>query len=97
MKISSVSGKNWLIKKYNGETVSYLKNNFNLSEIISKLLSIRNIKIEEVNLFLNPKIKNYLTLAGKGRHIELGAFLSPGERIELRDKIQNALAKANSA
>ncbi len=34
MKISSVSGKNWLIKKYNGETVSYLKNNFNLSEII---------------------------------------------------------------
>ena len=45
----------------------------------------------------NPKLKNYLTLAGKGRHIELGAFLSPGERIELRDKIQNALAKANSA
>ena len=51
-----------------------------------------------VNLdFNNPKLKNYLTLAGKGRHIELGAFLSPGERIELRDKIQNALAKANSA
>ena len=45
----------------------------------------------------NPKLKNYLTLAGKGRHIELGAFLSPGERAELRDKIQNALAKANSA
>ena len=45
----------------------------------------------------NPKLKNYLTLAGKGRRIELGAFLSPGERIELRDKIQNALAKANSA
>ena len=45
----------------------------------------------------NPKLKNYLTLAGKGRHIELGAFLSPNERLELRDKIQNALAKANSA
>ena len=45
----------------------------------------------------NPKLKNYLTLVGKGRHIELGAFLSPGERIELKDKIQNALAKANSA
>ena len=51
-----------------------------------------------VNLDIhNPKLKNYLTLAGKGRHIELGAFLSPNERIELRDKIQNALAKANSA
>ena len=44
----------------------------------------------------NPKLKNYLTLAGKGKHIELGAFLSPDERLELRDKIQNALAKANS-
>ena len=51
-----------------------------------------------VNLDLNnPKLKNYLTLAGKGRHIELGAFLSPDERLELRDRIQNALAKANSA
>ena len=45
----------------------------------------------------NPKFKNYLTLVGKGRHIELGSFLSPDERLELRDKIQNALAKANSA
>ena len=45
----------------------------------------------------NPKLKNYLTLAGKGRHIELGAFLSPDERIQLSDKIQNALAKAKSA
>ena len=47
--------------------------------------------------FDNPKLKNYLTLTGNGRHIELGAFLSPDERIELRDKIQNALAKAISA
>ena len=46
--------------------------------------------------FNNPKLKNYLTLTGKGRHIELGAFLSPDERAELRDKIQNALAKAKS-
>ena len=45
----------------------------------------------------NPRLTNYLTLAGKGKRIELGAFLSPDERLELRDKIQNALAKANSA
>ena len=43
MKSSSVLGKNWIIKKYNSEIVSYLKENFNLSEIISRLLSIRNI------------------------------------------------------
>ena len=60
MKIVSVLGKNWIIKKYNHETASYLKDNFNLTEIISKLLSIRNIKIEDVNLFLNPRIKNLL-------------------------------------
>ena len=47
--------------------------------------------------FHNQKLKNYLTLAGKGRHIELGAFLSPDERIELGDKIQIALAKAKCA
>ena len=47
--------------------------------------------------FNNPKLKNYLTLTGNGRHIELGTFLSPDERIELKNKIQNALAKANSA
>ena len=41
MKTSSVSGKNWIIKKYNHETANYLKDNFNLSEIISRLLSIR--------------------------------------------------------
>ena len=45
----------------------------------------------------NPRLKNYLTLVGAGKRIELGAFLSPDERLELRDKIQNALAKANSA
>ena len=44
----------------------------------------------------NPRLKNYLTIVGKGQHIELGAFLSPGERLELGDKIQNALAKAKS-
>ena len=60
MSGSSVLGKNWILKNYNHETVNFLKDNFNLSEIISKLLSIRKIKIEEVNLFLNPRIKNLL-------------------------------------
>ncbi len=43
----------------------------------------------------NPnKVENYLTIKEKGRHIELGAFLSPDERIDLKNEIQNALAKA---
>ncbi len=42
------------------------------------------------------KIENYLTIVEKGRHIELGAFLSPDERLNLKNEIQNALAKAKS-
>ncbi len=60
MSNSSVSGKEWLSRTYNDETVSFLKDNFNLSEILSKLIAIRKIKIEDVKLFLNPKIKNFL-------------------------------------
>ena len=56
----SVSGKNWISKNYSSEKVSFLKDNFNLSETLSKLIAIRNIKLEEVNLFLKPKIKNLL-------------------------------------
>ncbi len=60
MNGSSVLGKVWISKNFNDETVSFLKDNFNLSEIVSKLIAIRNIKIDEVNLFLKPKIKNLL-------------------------------------
>ena len=56
----SVLGKNWISKNYNQETVKFLKDNFNLTEIVSKLIAIRKIKLEEVKLFLNPKIKNLL-------------------------------------
>ncbi len=60
MSGSSVLGKNWILKNYNHETVNFLKDNFNLTEIVSRLIAIRKIKIDEVNLFLNPKIKNSL-------------------------------------
>ena len=60
MNINSVLGKDWISKNYSEETVNYLKDNFSLSEILSRLIAIRNIKIEEVQLFLNPRIKNLL-------------------------------------
>ena len=56
----SVSGKKWKLKNYNQEDVSFLKNNFHLDEITSKLLSIRKIKKEDIKSFLNPSIKNFL-------------------------------------
>ena len=60
MNSLSVSGKNWILKKYNQEDINFLKENFSLDEITSKLLSIRKIKKEEINSFLNPSIKNFL-------------------------------------
>ena len=56
----SVSGKNWISKKFNSEDINFFKTNYFLDEIVAKLLSIRKIKKEEVNFFLNPLIKNIL-------------------------------------
>ncbi len=57
---NSVSNKNWIFKKYDEQDVTFYKENFSLDELTSKLLSIRNIKKEHVQAFLNPSIKNFL-------------------------------------
>ena len=60
MNSLSISGKNWILKKYNQEDLNFLKESFSLDEITSKLLSIRKVKKEDINSFLNPSIKNFL-------------------------------------
>lgn len=40
------------------------------------------------------QIEDYLTLAGAGREVELGAFLSPEERVALASEIERALSRA---
>ena len=60
MNFSSVTGKNWVFKKYNSTDVNNIIENFSLSEIVAKLLSIRKNNIEDISLFLEPKIKNFL-------------------------------------
>ena len=44
MNAQSISGKNWILKNYDEEYLNFIKENFNLDEITSKLLSIRKIK-----------------------------------------------------
>jgi single-stranded-DNA-specific exonuclease len=56
----SVSGKNWISKKFSSSEIDFFKTNFFLDEIVAKLLSIRKIKKEEVKSFLEPLIKNIL-------------------------------------
>jgi uncharacterized membrane protein len=38
-------------------------------------------------------VEKYLTLKGGGREVELGAFLSPEERVALRSELLDALAR----
>ena len=60
MNSLSISGKNWFLRDFNQEEVNYIKENFSLNEITSKLLSIRKINKEDIKSFLDPSIKNFL-------------------------------------
>ena len=60
MNSVSVTGKNWILKKFDQEKIIYLKDNYSLDEITAKLLVLRNIEKEDINSFLNPSIKNFL-------------------------------------
>ncbi|MBD1150499.1 single-stranded-DNA-specific exonuclease RecJ [Pelagibacterales bacterium SAG-MED29] len=60
MNSVSVTGKNWILKKFDQEKIIYLKDTFSLDEITAKLLTLRNIKKEDISSFLNPSIKNFL-------------------------------------
>ena len=60
MNFPSVNGKNWLFRKFDSSDVIKFIENHSLTEIVAKLLSIRKINIKDINLFLDPKIKNLL-------------------------------------
>ena len=60
MNSTSVSGKNWIFKKFNSSDIIKFSENFSLTEIVAKLLSIRKKNIDNIDLFLDPKIKNLL-------------------------------------
>ena len=60
MNSVSVTGKNWILKKFNQEEILFLKDNFYLDEIVAKLLVLRNIEKEDISNFLNPSLKNFL-------------------------------------
>jgi uncharacterized membrane protein len=47
-----------------------------------------------LRLHKDARVEDYLTLAGGGREIELGAFLAPEERVALAGEIESALTRA---
>ena len=60
MNVTSVSGKNWSFKKFDSSDINKLSEDYSLSVIVAKLLSIRKKNIDNIELFLDPKIKNLL-------------------------------------
>ena len=60
MMNTSVSGKNWIYKKFNSSDVKDISEKFMISDIVAKLLSIRMNSIDNLELFLDPKVKNLL-------------------------------------
>ncbi len=56
----SVTGKKWYIKNFDQTEVNFIKDNFFLDEIVSKLICLRKINKEDISTFLNPTIKNIL-------------------------------------
>ena len=58
MKYRSVSGRNWILENFDEKKVKKKNQDLGVSEIVSRLLTIRNIPSNECKQFLNPKIKN---------------------------------------
>ena len=51
MNISSVSGKNWIYKKFDSSDAKSISEKYSLGEISAKLLSIRKKNITNLDLF----------------------------------------------
>ena len=60
MKNFSVKGKKWIFKKFDSTDIQKLSEKYSLNEISARLLAIRKKNIENIDLFLNPTIKNLL-------------------------------------
>ena len=60
MSFTSVSGKSWIFKKFDSSDIRKFSEEHSLSEIVAKLLAIRKKNIQNIELFLNPTIKNLL-------------------------------------
>ena len=56
----SVSDRNWILKKFDENKVKRISQSIGISELLSRLLSIRGIDEKDCLSFLNPKIKNLM-------------------------------------
>ena len=57
MNYKSVTGKNWLFKHYDENYAKKIYETFHFNEILSKIISIRKIELDQIENFINPTIK----------------------------------------
>ena len=57
---SSLFENKWKLKNFDERKALALSQKFDLTSIISKLLSIRNIEEEDIDFYLNPNINNHI-------------------------------------
>ena len=49
MNFSSITGKNWIFKKFENSDVKKYSENYHLKEIVARLIAIRKDNIDDVN------------------------------------------------
>ena len=60
MILKSVSGVSWLLRDANKNKITSISQKFSISELLSKLIILRNVDNHEILSFLNPQIDNIL-------------------------------------
>ena len=60
MNYKSVTEKNWLFKQYDENYAKKIYETFHFNEILSKIISIRKIELDQIENFINPTIKKNL-------------------------------------
>jgi single-stranded-DNA-specific exonuclease len=56
----SISGKKWIFPKLDERKALAIQQQFSVSDTIARILSSRNILLDDISAFLNPKIKDLL-------------------------------------
>ncbi|NBV93053.1 MAG: single-stranded-DNA-specific exonuclease RecJ, partial [Proteobacteria bacterium] len=60
MKYQSITGKEWILSKYNENLSLEISQKLGIDNFLSKLLSIRKITPENCQSYLSPKIKEFM-------------------------------------
>ena len=54
----SLTNKIWSLKKYNEKDVDYITQSHDVSPLVAKLLSIRNVNYQDIESYIKPSLKN---------------------------------------